>query len=500
MLRLALNAVCWVIVATIPALGAWVASSLAAYWNGPPWAAALAGLLGFPVLPLAWELWAYARRPLPAEEKKDAAKRRLGLGDRLILRTLVVNALFLTVLLASAPQAGFTALAARGDWMLDGRSGPGVERARAALFWTADRLEWLYAAARDNPYAALADVEEGEGPPPLPASGGDPDDDETAEPPDPADAAPDPPPDDDAGGAGPAEPLRAGQPPRWPFPAEPHPLAREVPPAAQGRVADVAAFVAEREPDPVKRFKALHDFVALRTAYDAKALAAGRYPPQDPATVLKTRLAVCAGYANLLQALGEAADLDVAVVTGDSRDMGGGIAGGGHAWNAVELGGRWYLVDATWNAGHLDGGRFVAGYGTEYLFTPPAVFAVDHLPDDPRWQLLAEPVSRGAFTRQPLLRPGFHAAGLKLLWPDRSQVTAAGPVRVKLANPGGAFVLAQLVPKGAAGGERLEVAGEDPLTVEVADPGPGAYQVHLFVNDEPTGSYAFCGQVEVLFR
>jgi len=28
----------------------------------------------------------------------------------------------------------------------------------------------------------------------------------------------------------------------------------------------------------------------------------------------------------------------------------------------------------------------------------------------------------------------------------------------------------------------------------------GAYQVHLFVNDEPTGSYAFCGQVEVLFR
>ncbi len=39
-----------------PLLGVWVASSLPALRNGPVWLALLAGLLLFPVMPVAWEL------------------------------------------------------------------------------------------------------------------------------------------------------------------------------------------------------------------------------------------------------------------------------------------------------------------------------------------------------------------------------------------------------------------------------------------------------------
>jgi len=110
-LALALKAVAVAAMIATPLLGVWVASSLAALRHGPVWATLLAGLLLFPLLPIAWELWSTwrtARRGRPTP-------RVLSLSDRLILRTLALNALFLVALLATQPSAAFTALSARGD-------------------------------------------------------------------------------------------------------------------------------------------------------------------------------------------------------------------------------------------------------------------------------------------------------------------------------------------------------------------------------------------------
>ena len=72
----------------------------------------------------------------------------------------------------------------------------------------------------------------------------------------------------------------------------------------------------------------------------------------------------------------------IVYVGGDARGLGGDIGGGGHAWNAVELNGRWYLLDATWNAGSVSGNSFNKQYSSTYLFTPPDIFISDHIPDD----------------------------------------------------------------------------------------------------------------------
>jgi len=42
-----------------------------------------------------------------------------------------------------------------------------------------------------------------------------------------------------------------------------------------------------------------------------------------------------------------------------------------HEWNAVEINGKWCLIDTTWDTG--------TGY---YLCTPPRCFVTDHLPDE----------------------------------------------------------------------------------------------------------------------
>jgi hypothetical protein len=109
---------------------------------------------------------------------------------------------------------------------------------------------------------------------------------------------------------------------------------------------------------------------------------------------------VCAGYANLFAAMGHAVGEEVVTLTGDVPTPGEDWEFEGHAWNAVRIEGAWYLVDVTWNAGHVSGDLFTRSYRTNYLFMPPREFLQQHLPDDPSWQLLETPLERGEAMRQ----------------------------------------------------------------------------------------------------
>ncbi|MDI1446437.1 transglutaminase domain-containing protein [Polyangium sp. 6x1] len=479
----------WVLfVVALPLAGVWAASSLAAYSNGPRWAALLAGLCFFPILPLAWEAFAAFRR----SREKNPKPRILTYGDRILLRTLGLNLVFLGALLLAAPKVLFTALSARGDWFLEGAKGTWADTARRALFATADRLEWLYLATNENPYRDDPPKPTGSSsssaapvPPPVPT-----DKPRQAEQPDGQDKPiPDP------------TPTPAPQPEsgakRWPFREELHPAVASIPPEVETSPAAVGKYLAAKEPDPVLRVKALHDYVADRVAYDGENYLAKRYPPQDAETVFSTRKGVCAGYAKLLVAMGEAAGVSIAYVVGVSRDMGGDVAGEGHAWNAALVDGKWYLIDATWDAGYLKGPAFVKEYSTDYLMAPPEVFGANHLPDEPRWQLSSSPISRGDFVRQPNLRPGFHAKGLVLVDPKRSQVTVDGEAVVTLKNPAGMSILADFEAKGAAQTSRCRVTPGETTLVRCDLPAEGTYHVRLFANEAPVGSHSFVGQFEV---
>src|SRR4051812_35787617 len=74
----------------IPLFGFWLASSLASYRNASQWLALLGGLALFPLLPVGWELFFVWRR-----SKRPPSKAILTGLDRLVLRTLIVNGVFL---------------------------------------------------------------------------------------------------------------------------------------------------------------------------------------------------------------------------------------------------------------------------------------------------------------------------------------------------------------------------------------------------------------------
>ena len=102
----------------------------------------------------------------------------------------------------------------------------------------------------------------------------------------------------------------------------------------------------------------------------------GARPSQQAGDVFAARTGVCEGYARLMVALGKAAGLEVAYITGYVRDpeqrfdgdpWGNDQAvleGYRHAWNGVKIDDRWYLVDTTWD--DPIGGEI----RTTYLLTP----------------------------------------------------------------------------------------------------------------------------------
>lgn len=505
-----------------PLLGVWVASSLAIYLNGPLWAACLVGALLFPVLPLLWDWRASSKfhGKQAAREKagKEPSKRWLTFWDRMTLRTLALNLSFLGILLATFPAQGFTALSTRGDWMLAGKQTPEAEKTRDVLFATASGLEWLHELSRDNPYER-EDNQETKRPEPTPEPNPIPlpDTDSTVvkndKEPDNAGSKGDKKSGQDKGDQDrPADKIKfessdaskvgkrqPGELPSWPMGDALHPLVANMPESVKTSPEAVAKYIAEREKDPFLRVKALHDFVADRIAYDVPLLSQNpkTWPSQKPDAVFKSKKAVCMGYAQLLEEMGRHTGDEIVYVVGVSRGLGGEVSGGGHAWNAAKIEGRWYLIDATWNAGNVDGTKFNKSYGTRYLFTPPNIFGVDHFPDNEHWQLRNSPISRGEFVRQPMLKPSFYANGFKLISPKRSQVSTGGKAVIELERPIKKRVIASIVPKGGTGskGEKCEVKGDEKLTVTCEIKSAGTYQVWLFGGDSGP-SYGFVGQVE----
>ena len=499
----AFKAFCVALMVAAPLFGVWLASSLAAFANRATWLPVAAGLLLFPGLPLAWEGIGILRAR--SDKKAKGRRRFLTFSDRLILRTLALNVLFLLVLLAAYPSRAFVALSTRGDWMLDGHHGPKAESTRKVLLTFAGTLEWLYAASHDNPYREGREGQ-GDGIDPTPTPTHAPPPSGTATSPVATTSTspvpvPVPVPVPDLSATPAPTPTPTSPPPRtYPFPSTLHPAVASMPKEVEVSIPYVAKYILAHEPDPLQRVKALHDWVADRIAYDTPNYVAHKVPDadRDAQAVFRSRVGVCAGYAKLLAELAKVTGDEVLYVVGDARSEEAPMEGEGHAWNAAHVNGSWYLIDPTWDAGSNDNGTFKKKYGTEYLFTPPAEFAITHFPDAQKWQLLERPLSRAEFFRRPVLAPAFFAHGLELRTPDRSQVSVAGSLDVALGNPRNVFVLGDFTPKHGTG--RTECKGDQHTAMHCDFPTAGTYDVRLYANEKRYGTYAYAGSVEVNAR
>jgi hypothetical protein len=272
-------------------------------------------------------------------------------------------------------------------------------------------------------------------------------------------------------------------------------------------VRQAAAYIVKNAKDPFDKIKKAHDLVALTIRYDAAAFLAHRDTPQDYASVVKSRLAVCEGYSNLFQKLCDEMAVPCDVVHGYARGVGSSPfinetpSDSNHAWNVVNIEGAWYLIDCTWDAGNLRGSGFQADYCTDYLFIKPEYFIYNHFPEDPRQQLLENPVSPAEFSRLPFYRPKFFDVVSGVAGGPEKVLRVDGKTELEFSMKDGFLPDLEVYDK--TGDKRLEyhafVQKEgDRYKAYLSFPAPGNYIARFFTRKQNSQSGEFCAEFGII--
>ncbi len=278
----------------------------------------------------------------------------------------------------------------------------------------------------------------------------------------------------------------AGEPGRYAA-IDRHALA--APQNAARSVAALVAYLVRPARSDEEKARALFRWIAEHIDYDAERFFRGqvRSAGVTPEQVLHAGKGVCDGYATLFEAMARQAGLEARKVSGHARGfgyrVGQPLAGpADHAWNAVRLGGRWHLLDATWAAGYLDAAdrRFHRHFEPFFFLPDPDALLYSHLPEDPHWQLSAHPSGAEAFVRRALLRPAFFRLGLALEDHPDARIEADGRVTVRLRLPGDVRLTAAVLQGERELGRDLTLIPPGTGTVEAVFPAPGDYVLRVF--------------------
>lgn len=127
-----------------------------------------------------------------------------------------------------------------------------------------------------------------------------------------------------------------------------------------------------------QRILALHDWVCEYLSYDMDSLRSGQIPPYYAEEVIKSKNAVCLGFATLYAALCRSINIPCNVVSGYALGIGADTAWTdtttateeqNHAWNEVYVDNRWIIVDTTWDCvNKIENGILTQGSEVSHLY------------------------------------------------------------------------------------------------------------------------------------
>jgi hypothetical protein len=168
----------------------------------------------------------------------------------------------------------------------------------------------------------------------------------------------------------------------------------------------------------LEKARLIYAWVAQHIKYDANAINANKPADCSAMKVLKKKKAVCLGFAMLFEALGTEAGLNVRTIIGyvKGERRNARLKNPNHAWNAIEVNGRWILCDATWGSGYAEPKRkgnikVIKHYNPFWFDTSPQQFVLTHFPDINRWQLLSNQVTKEQFEHLPIINSLFFEKG-----------------------------------------------------------------------------------------
>lgn len=271
--------------------------------------------------------------------------------------------------------------------------------------------------------------------------------------------------------------------------------ALQAPASAERNLEELAGYLRKVGAGSEERTRAIYRWVTDRIAYDTTSFFAGTIPDQSPDTVLRKRTAVCAGYANLFEALASRCRLECQVVRGEIRRDPEDPAGQqrSHAWVAVRLGGRWQLLDPTWGSGYVDfkSRRFNRRFNPYYFLVPPDQLIFSHIPTERAWQLLPRPRTLQEIESMPHVTSSYFRYDVRAR-EQRGQLVSAEGLQLKFRTAPGVRLSASVYRGREAEEQNLTLIQPEPdgWSVAARFPSRGEYKLVVWGTDDP-GSNSF---------
>ena len=244
---------------------------------------------------------------------------------------------------------------------------------------------------------------------------------------------------------------------------------------------------------------AIFRWLSFNVAYDVDGFF-GRTERKtcDSASVLRHRTSVCAGYANLFDALGKAAGLQVHTINGYAKgygfEPGQQIKDTNHAWNGVQVNGEWFICEPTWGAGYLGADLMFHRSPDVSMFLMDPEYAIcSHYPSDEQWQLLEKPISKEEFEKLVVPSGRIHQMGVEILSHKESmyEIDDVDHIEMMFYSPSLKMLRGDL--KDFSGREyegrrwtQILPCGVNQVKLKAQFPAPGKYKLNLYVRDEVT--------------
>ena len=191
-------------------------------------------------------------------------------------------------------------------------------------------------------------------------------------------------------------------------------MIREIPLAETYQVSAVAKYINLFAKTDLEKCRGIYVFITEFIAYDDKGYNTGNYLPCDAVSVLQNKKAVCAGQAQLFDALALALHLKseevIGYAKGYSYQNGSHFEKSNHAWNRVFINGIWKYFDATWGNGYGytdKNGNLVSvkQFDETWFNVSEWDMVYSHFPEDSKKITIVPKVTLAMFEKMPYYTP-----------------------------------------------------------------------------------------------
>ncbi|RXM29405.1 Kyphoscoliosis peptidase [Acipenser ruthenus] len=184
----------------------------------------------------------------------------------------------------------------------------------------------------------------------------------------------------------------------------------------------------------LERVRAIWIWLCHNIQYDVSGYLGLSEKMCSPDQVIQAGKGMCCGYSRICLEMCREVGIKCMEVSGYGKGIGYRLGQSyqnkksNHMWNAVQLGGHWYLLDSCWGAGTVD-------IESMTFIQRPEDFIDSHCPDDPQWQLMNSTVSLAQFQQRVFKTSAFYRLGLSIISPKEFHMqTVNGEAMVSMRS------------------------------------------------------------------